>query len=164
MNFNIAEAYLTNDNGIITIKSKGKLEDRINNIHILIDNMSVLTIQYNDLNFKYNQRLLNYNYDDEYNLSLMEVSTYNINEVLSDYIEEYTEIVQEKIGWKFWPFIRKYKEVENIKLRVKQGIVRLNKDVIKHSIKTNSPWYIEYNTEAITSIPKLAKEIYTIKN
>ncbi len=122
MNFNIAEAYLTNDNGVVTIKYDGKLEDRINDVHILIDNMGILTVQYNDYNFRYNKIKFHLGFgESEDDCSFIEIPTYSFNEVLPDYIEEIKYTEQEQIGWKFWPFIGKYKEKEKTKLRVKEG-------------------------------------------
>ena len=135
MTFNFPTAYLVrNNSGIFTLKQSGEPEERINNVHITIDNQNNLFASYEIQHWRMSVQFL---WDIEHGLNT------NPEKVLPEYRTKIT--ITERNFW------GRKKEVE--KEVVMDGLVRLNKPVVHRVVRTNN-WYIETNDQQIISRPQ----------
>lgn len=132
MNINFEYGYLTNENGFFTFKLSGLPHERIDNVNITIDNQNNLQAFYVDKHWREN-----YHFNG---LSFFNLSEFRFEpkEVLEEYHEK---IVETKTKFWFW---KQTKEI----VRVKKGIVRLNKPLERKAVKASN-WYIETKTEIL---------------
>lgn len=142
--YNFEFAYLTRKNGVLYIKQTGLAENRIDTVHITIDdNKNSLFIEYNDLKWAYNETTLDYYWSFENSDNITYSSIIKPENVHPDYLEEYIEkrIIKS--------FFKKNKIIETKVLLPKNGAIRLNQLPERVTINTVTKWDIEVLREKI---------------
>lgn len=142
--FNLETAYLTFEDGVLHIRSKGEDTNRIDKVHIVISHQNEVNIRYHNFFYRKNRSVVTYriyssNEDDEPR------TTYSAEDVLPEYLEEVIYIGREDYGFLGLLSRRVDKKI----MLPKEGWIRLNRTPTVHNIKISTPYAIEYLNEKI---------------